>query len=167
MNSVDLVVVIIVSIGIGRGVSTGGIRQLLSLVGIVLAVLVAVRGTGSMSEQVSSLLGISNAFGLVVTFVTIFVFIQLAAYLLERILVSFLKTLNLNILNRVLGGFMGGFKALLFVSLLFFLMRFFGLPNEDTRDQSLFYESIYPILPATWEFVVGRVPNIPTEPDFG
>ncbi len=38
--------------------------------------------------------------------------------------------------------------------------RYIGIPRQEAQRQSMFYTAVYPILPATWSFVAGRVPPV-------
>jgi membrane protein required for colicin V production len=160
MNTLDLVILVVVLIGLARGFATGGIRQILSLAGVVLALLVSARLTSSIGERVAEMLGVSDSLAPIASFVVTFFVIQAAVFGLSRLLEKFLKALQLGILNRVLGGALGGFKAVLVVSLVLFVARFVGMPGQEAQQGSMLYGLVYPILPASWEFVAGRVPAV-------
>ena len=159
MNTIDLIIVVAVIFGLFRGFTTGGIRQVLSFAGIFVALVVAARSTeglgGFLVER-----GVSETLAPILAFAIVFFVIQLIAYGLARLLKSFLKAIKLGILDGVLGAGIGGFKAVLVISLVLFGARYIGLPNKEARDGSLFYETVYSILPATWNFVAGRIPRI-------
>ena len=160
MNTIDLITLVAVGIGLFRGFTTGGIRQILSLAGIVVALVVAARTTEALGAKLSEWWQLSDAIAAIVAFMLVFFAIQLIAFGVARLVEAFLKAVKLGILDKVLGAGVGGFKAVLVLSLLFFGARYLGIPNREAREASLFYESVYAILPATWEFVAGRLPRI-------
>jgi len=53
----------------------------------------------------------------------------------------------------------GGFKAVLLLSLLFLVLRVFDLPGPDARRASPLYAPVAELLPAAWDFVVARAPE--------
>ena len=160
MNTIDLITLIVVIFGLFRGYTTGGIRQILSFAGIFIALIIAARSTESLGGMLAERWGLSEALAPVVAFALVFFVIQLVAYGVARLLKSALKAVKLGALDNVLGAGIGGFKALLVVSLVLFGARYLGLPSKDMRDQSALYNTVYAILPATWNFVAGNIPKI-------
>ncbi|MEM8488791.1 MAG: CvpA family protein [Bacteroidota bacterium] len=160
MHTIDLIILVVVLIGLVRGIMTGGIRQVLSFTGIFLAFIVAARTSDGLGRRIAEGIGISESLAPIVGFAVIFLIIQGLAYGLARMLEKFLETIKLGALDKILGGGIGVFKASLMVSLVLFLGGYVGIPNKETREASVFYNTVYPIMPATWEFVTGRLPKM-------
>lgn len=160
MNTLDLIILVVVLVGLVRGLSTGGIKQVLSLAGVVIAFIGAARLSTAFGDGIAGAIGVSDRLAPIVSFVIVFFAIQLAAFGLARLLETFLKTLKLGFLNNIAGAALGGFKAVLVVSLVLFLARFVGIPGQEVEEESLLYGVVSPILPATWKFVAGRVPDV-------
>ena len=160
MNTIDLIILVVVLIGLVRGIMTGGIRQVLSFAGIFLAFIIAARTTDGLGRRLAEGLGVSETLAPIIGFALVFLIIQGIAYGLARTLEKFLEAIKLGALDKVLGGGIGVFKATLVISLVLFLASYVGIPNKETRDASVFYRTVYPVLPATWEFVTGRLPKI-------
>ncbi|MDZ4698623.1 MAG: CvpA family protein [Rhodothermales bacterium] len=160
MGSLDLVILVGLVIGLARGFSTGGIRQLFSLAGIVFAFVFAAQLMQSVGDRLAGNAGISPGLAPIVGFIAIFLVVQVAAYAVSRLLETFLKALKLGIVNRVIGGAIGGFKAMLVLSLTFFAFGFVGIPAPATRDASLFYHTVTAILPSTWNYISERLPML-------
>ncbi len=158
MGTLDLVILVGLVIGLARGFSTGGIRQLFSLAGIVFAFVFAAQLMQTVGDRLAGNAGLSPGLAPIVGFVAIFLVVQVAAYAISRLLETFLKALKLGIVNRVVGGAIGGFKAMLVLSLTFFAFGFVGIPDPTTRDASLFYHTVSAILPGTWNYVSERLP---------
>jgi membrane protein required for colicin V production len=158
MGTLDLVILVGLVIGLARGFSTGGIRQLFSLAGIVFAFVFAAQLMRSVGDRLAGNAGISPGLAPIVGFIAIFLVVQVAAYAVSRLLETFLKALKLGILNRIVGGAIGGFKSMLVLSLAFFAFGFVGIPDPATRDSSLFYHTVSAILPGTWNYVSERLP---------
>lgn len=160
MHTIDLVILVAVLIGLVRGVMTGGVRQVLSFGGILLAFIVAARTTDGLGRRLAEGLGVSEALAPVIGFALVFLIIQGIAYGLARMIEKGLEAVKLGVLDKALGGGIGVFKASLVVSLVLFLGSYIGVPRQEVRDASLFYRTVYPVLPATWEFITGNLPKV-------
>ena len=160
MVPIDFVIITILVIGVVRGFFTGGIKQVLSVAGVILGLLFAVSLSKPLGDQLVKINWSTESLAPAISFVVIFFVVQLIILLLTYFLRSVLEKIKLGALDKVLGGILGGGKAILVVSLLLFLIRFVGIPNEEQRERSLFYDIVYPIMPATWDFVVGQAPEI-------
>jgi membrane protein required for colicin V production len=158
MGFLDLFILVVIVIGMARGFSTGGIRQVFSLAGILFAFIFAAQLMRGVGEKLAGTSGISPGLAPIIGFVAVFLVVQVAAYAISRLFESFLKALKLGILNRIAGGAIGAFKATLILSLLAFVFGFVGLPEQPTREASLFYEPVSTVLPGTWNYVSDRLP---------
>ncbi len=158
MGNLDLVILVGLVIGLARGFSTGGIRQLFSLAGILFAFVFAAQLMRSVGDRLAGSAGLSPGLAPIVGFIAIFLVVQVAAYAVSRLLETFLKALKLGIVNRVVGGAIGGFKAMLVLSLAFFAFGYVGIPEPASRDASLFYHTVSAILPGTWNYISARLP---------
>lgn len=160
MTTVDVIILILLVVGIVRGVLTGGIKQVLSFVGVVLGLLLAVSLSEPVSKKLVELNWSPEGLAPALSFIIIFFLVQGLVLIVTHFLKSVLEKIKLGGLDKALGGIMGGGKAILVISLILFLVRFIGIPGEEQRDSSFFYDIIYPITPATWDFVVGNAPEL-------
>ena len=160
MTTVDVIVLILFLVGIVRGILTGGIKQVLSLVGVIAGLLLAVSLSNWLSAHLVNLGWSPEQLAPALSFVIIFFSVQAIVLLATYLLKSALEAIKLGALDKTLGGIMGGGKAILVISLILFLVRFIGLPEEEQREKSLFYDIVYPIMPAAWDFIVGNAPDL-------
>ena len=159
MVTIDFVMLVLITLGTVRGAMTGGINQLLSLAGIIVALLLAAPLSGLVSEQLIKHTDIAEEFIPILSFLVIFGLIQVGAYFLAELIEALLKAVKLGVIDKFLGGFVGAFKAVLLIGIILFAVRFIGIPGKETREASFFYNSIYNIVPATWDFIVGNAPR--------
>ena len=160
MVPIDFVILVILVIGIVRGVMTGGIKQILSIAGVILGLLLAVSLSQPLGNQLVEINWATEALAPAIAFVIIFFVVQAVVWVAAYFLRSVLEKIKLGALDKLFGGLVGGGKAILVVSLLLFLIRFIGVPAQEQRESSLFYDVVYPIMPATWNFIVGQAPDI-------
>lgn len=156
LESLDVLIILVVAVGILRGVTTGAVRQVVSLLGTIVAIVLGLE----LMHVVGGLLGGSLADPLqpVIGFLVIFIGIQIALIFGVRLLEAAMKWFKLNPLNRIAGAFIGALKALLILSVLFLALGFFEIPEEENRNASVLYEPVAAIFPVTWNYVARYLP---------
>lgn len=151
MPALDWFIVIVLAGGLIRGFMVGAVRQVTSLAGIVVALLMSVQFMHPIGALIVSSLGLSEAVAPIAGFVVIFVGIQLLFLALSRLVERVLETLSLTLVNRAAGGALGGFKAALLLSVLFLVLSGMEMPSEETRSRSMLYPPVAKALPETLE----------------
>lgn len=141
-----------------RGVMVGAVRQVTSLVGLLVAFLFALQFMRPVGELIAYTFNLAETVGLIAGFVVVFIGVQLLFVVLSRLIEQVLETLSLSLVNRAAGGAVGGFKAALLLSLLFLVLATMDVPSEETRERSQFYQPIAQALPKTVEATAGWLP---------
>ena len=159
LTPLDWFILALVGLGMARGFMTGGVRQVTSVVGFVLAVVVGISAMEPVGRVVVESLGLSPRVGPLIGFMLVFLAVQVGVWLVIRATEALLGAIKLSLLNRLLGALVGGFKAVLLLSLLFLVLRVFDLPGPDARRASPLYAPVAELLPAAWDFVVARAPE--------
>lgn len=129
----------------------GAVRQVASLLGLVVAFFLSVQLMHPVGRLIVSSLGLSEPVAPIAGFVAIFVGIQLLFLAMSRLLEHILETLSLTLVNRAAGGALGGFKAALLLSVLFLVLSGLEMPEEQTQEQSVLYGPVATALPKTLE----------------
>jgi membrane protein required for colicin V production len=127
----------------------GAVRQVASLIGLVVAFFLSVQLMHPVGALIVSSLGLSEAVGPIAGFIVLFVGVQLLFLALSRLLERVLETLSLSLANRAAGGALGGFKAALLLSVLFLVLAGMEMPSEQVRDRSVLYAPVAKALPET------------------
>lgn len=165
MNSVDIVIAIALVIGVARGFSSGIIRQLADIIGIIFSILLAVQLMGPIGDHLITDLGWSPGVASVVAFLLVFITIQIGMFFLARLIERVIGLLQLTILNRIAGALFGGFKAALLVSVVLMVLITFETPDPSARESSVLYDPVASLVPETWDFVAEYLPVIKTISD--
>jgi membrane protein required for colicin V production len=160
MNTLDVLILLALAGGIVRGFSTGVIRQVASLVGLVLAFLLAVRLMKPVGHVVVGSLGVSEAVGPLLGFILVFLVVEVGVYALVRLVEALVGALKLTVLNRVMGGAAGGVKVGIALSVLFLFLGGLGLPDEHLRENSALFAPVASVLPTAWSYVEGVMPEV-------
>lgn len=125
MNAVDYAIIVLMLLSIGVGVIRGAIREVMNLIGWVLAFVLAYTYAGSLAPQFSEWVGEPLA-RTVLAWATIFLSVMVLAALVASLLSEVVRKLGLSALDRGVGaliGFARGMLMLLAVTLIVGLTR--------------------------------------------
>ncbi len=137
-----------------RGFLSGFLKNLFSLIGMILAFLYS----GWLSLKIKPWLSkfIYHPKGqLIIGFILAFLLIYLTFLLMGLVIVSFLKLLHLSLGDRILGAFFGFIKGALFISFFYFLII---IPFPSAK-QSLEKALSYPIVSITTKILLPLMPE--------
>ena len=160
MNTIDLLILVGLTIGLLIGLKSGLIKQALSFVGILAAFVLSLHLMKPVGEMAATSLGISQDIAPIVGFVLVFLLVQVAVFGLTKALEAVLGALKLTGVNRALGGALGAFKACLVLSVLFLVLGYMGVPSDETREESALYGTVSTLLPEAWGFVSDTFPQV-------
>lgn len=137
MTVFDYAVLVIVGISILISLMRGAVREILSLLGWVLAFYVA----RTYAIQVVPLLPYdipSERLKMLAAFIIVFLAVLLITSLISIALSGLLKEIGLGWLNRLLGGVFGFFRGLLIVTVLMILAGMTQLPKDERWTNAMF-----------------------------
>ncbi len=160
MNLLDLFILVGLAGGLIIGLRSGLIKQVLSFVGMLVAFVLSLHLMTPVGEMAAGSLGISEDIAPLVGFVLVFLGVQVAVFGLTKLLEAVVGALKLSVVNRLLGGAVGAFKACLVLSVVFLVLGYVSVPSEDTREDSAFYAPVSTVLPAAWKFVSDTFPQV-------
>jgi membrane protein required for colicin V production len=149
LAALDWFILVILAGGLIRGFMVGAVRQVASLLGLLLAFFLSVQLMHPVGALIVSSLGLSEAVAPIAGFIVIFVGVQLLFLALSRLLERVLETLSLSLVNRAAGGALGGFKAALLLSVLFLVLAGMEMPSKQVRQRSVLYSPVAKALPET------------------
>lgn len=158
MTYLDWFILIAVAAGLIRGLMVGAIRQVASIVGLLLAFVVAVQLMRPIGDMTVDSLGLSEATAPLVGFVVVFAGVHLLVIALARMLEAVIDSLSLSFANRAAGGALGAFKAALLLSVLFLVTTHAGIPDQQAQGNSMLYQPVASVLPGTWDYVAAYLP---------
>ncbi len=137
MTVFDYAVLVIVGISILISLMRGAVREILSLLGWVLAFYVA----RTYAIQVVPLLPYdipSEKLKMLAAFIIVFLAVLLITSLIAIALSGLLKEIGLGWLNRLLGGVFGFLRGLLIVTVLMILAGMTQLPKDERWTNAMF-----------------------------
>lgn len=147
MNILDIIIFAVFLIGFALGYKDGLIRKLIGLVGLALAIYLAAKYVEPVGKTLANLTGLEIYFSKIIAGIFLFFVIISIFSFIKRVIHPFDKVNNF--INQLLGAIVGSAQLLFFLSAVFFILSMFGLPEESSTKGSLFYRTVYNILPET------------------
>ncbi len=136
MNLLDGLILVPILYFAFKGFRNGIIKEVFSLVGIVLAIFICLHYTDDLNNILLPYFYKSKSYlpyiSAIILFIATLIFIEIIIYSLNKIVIA----VDLGIFNRLLGLFFGVFKTSLFISIILVLLAGFDLPNPNSRAES-------------------------------
>jgi membrane protein required for colicin V production len=159
MNFLDLAILLPILLFAFQGYRNGVVREILTIAGVIFAVFVAFQYMGELAEVLIPLFDqpddIMILISGIIMFSAVFILVLTIAFLIRK----FLEFIKLNTLNRIFGFIFGGLKSGIAISALLLLFAGFGLPGEETRNQSITYSYIIHLAPKAFNMVASIYPG--------
>ena len=114
MSGLDIVIAIVVLVGLWRGFQAGLIKTAIGLVGWLVALIAATRLAGVFSPQLSGIVQ-SPVLQMAMAFILVVIVILAIMHLVAFVFSGVLKTLRLEIVDKMAGGVLGAAKNVLMV----------------------------------------------------
>lgn len=153
MNLLDFLILIPICFFCYRGFVNGIIKEVLSIVGIILAVFLTFQYMDAVGSLIRPLFSENAGYIPFVSGALIFIgtvaAVQLIAYLAKK----FLETVKLNFVNRLAGLAFGFLKSGIVISAILLILAGFNLPGQQARDNSVAYPYIIYLAPYTYDAV--------------
>jgi len=147
----DLVILVLIIFSLIRGYMSGLVKQLASLVGLIVCAVFA----GQVASFISPyLINITSSSGYIIkplSYVVAFVIIMLFFLFLGKLIESFLKAIKINTLNKLAGSVFSVAKWLIIASILLNIVigldKDAKLISQDIRENSYSYTYVKAITP--------------------
>jgi membrane protein required for colicin V production len=153
MNLLDTLILLPIAYFCYRGFMNGVIKEVLSIVGIILAVFFTFRFMEPVGNLISPLFEEQTAIIPFVSGLAIFIgtvaLVNLIAFLSKK----FLETIKLNFVNRLSGLAFGFLKSGIVISAILLILAGFNLPSQQAREDSFTYPYIIYLAPWTYDAV--------------
>lgn len=152
MNWFDILVAIIILYSFFKGYSSGFIKQLASLAGIIACILLSGKVSSVILPHLQKLGNIPDKLLEPAAFIAAFIIIAAAFLLLGHMLQSILETIKLGFINKIAGAGLGLIKWMIVLSMILNLLvkidEHHVILPADISARSLTYKYIQPIAPS-------------------
>lgn len=154
MSTIDIIILVILAAAAINGFMKGGLKQLASLLGLVVGLLAARALYGALAEKLCPTVTNSLSVAQVLAFVLIWLAVPLVFSLLASLLTKVMEAIHLGMLNHLIGATVGILKWGILICLVVTLLEFFdsdnALVSKKAKQESVFY---YPIVELVQEFL--------------
>jgi membrane protein required for colicin V production len=157
LNYIDIIIVVAIAIGFLLGFKDGFVRKLVGIIGFIAAVTVALLFSSFFGRLIESTLGIEFYLAEIMGALLLFIAIMIVTTILKRVIHPFDKVNNL--INQLVGGFVGILQLLFFMSAIFLLLNIFDFPDKKTQNSSVLYNYTYGFIPTSIDFLKDYTPS--------
>ena len=157
MNYIDILIFVAIIVGFLLGFKDGFVRKLIGIIGFIAAVTIAVLLSSAVGRFIESSLGIEFYLAEIMAGLLLFITIMIVTTILKRVIHPFDKVNNL--INQLIGGFIGVVQLLFFISAIFLLLNIFDFPDKKTQSASLLYKYAYGVIPSSINFLKDYTPD--------
>lgn len=152
LNWLDIFVGIALVIALINGYKKGLVMQAVGLVSIVLAAIFGGKLAKIILPELLRLLHLSPNIAGVLSYIFAFALIAVVMYLIGNAIQKFLQAVNLNFINRVLGGIIAMATTMVVLSILLNLTLMIDpyakIIKPSIRAEAFFYERVKSVVPA-------------------
>jgi len=161
VNFIDIIIIILVLLAAFKGFSRGIIKELISLISLIAGVYIASHFSVYVEKHLNNNFPKIEEYNTIISFILVFLIIYLSLKLAGVIINKFVKIIQLNLINKILGLLFGASKAILIIAFILFELNhleqsFSTIISKNQKEESKFYnlfvEEIIPkISPTTKE----------------
>lgn len=143
------------------GVKRGLIRQVLEVVGIVVAFLAAFYFAHNLAEWIEGRTDADYRVSLALAALAIFIGIIIGVHFIGLGLKKLFGLTIMGVFDRVAGGLFGALKGVLIISLVLSVIMILPFPDDikDELREDPVAGAIYPVLPVMFDAVVSNIPG--------
>jgi membrane protein required for colicin V production len=157
LNYIDIIIILAIAIGFLLGFKDGFVRKLVGIIGFIAAVTIAILFSSFVGRLIETTLGIEFYLAEIMAALILFIAIMIVTTILKRVIHPFDKVNNL--INQLVGGFVGILQLLFFMSAIFLLLNIFDFPDKETQSSSIFYYYTYGFIPNSIDFLKDYTPS--------
>lgn len=159
MNLLDLLILLPIAYFCYRGFTDGFIKEVFSIIGIILAVFLTFQYMEPVGKIISPLFDEKSSFipfisGLIIFIGTVCI-VNLLAFFSKKLL----ESVRLNFINRLAGLAFGFLKSGIIISAVLLILAGFNLPSQDSRKKSITYSYIIYLAPWAYNSVAAVYPG--------
>lgn len=157
MNWIDFVIIILLVFGLARGFIDGLIKELASLLALILGIWGAIKFSAFTAAKLYDYFDMTGKYVGIIAFAITFVVIVIIIHFIGLLVDKFVSAISLGFLNRLLGIVFGLFKTALILSVIFVILNAIDDKHQflprDTIERSKFYSPIADIAPALFPLI--------------
>jgi membrane protein required for colicin V production len=156
MNWIDLIIVVLVILSVISGFTNGLVKEVASLVGLILGIWGAIKFSGFTAAKLYEWFDMSGQYVGIIAFIVTFCAIVICIHFIGVVADKVVNVVQLGFLNRLLGMVFGAIKNILILSVIFSVLnaidaRHHFLPKSV--EESKLYKPVSDIVPAIFPVI--------------
>ena len=157
MNYIDFIIIILLVFGLARGFINGFIKELASLLALILGIWGAIKFSAFTAARLYDYFDMTGQYVGIIAFLVTFVIIVIIIHFIGLLVDKFVDKISLGVLNSLLGIVFGVFKTALILSVIFTILNAFDakhhfLPKKQIENSRL-YNPIADLAPAIFPLI--------------
>jgi membrane protein required for colicin V production len=154
MNTLDLIILFPVAVGIITGLFRGLIKEVIALAILIIGIYLAKLLAPLTTDLLINLFDISAKGAQPLGFIAVFSIVAIVLTIVGHFIQGAIKMLSLGFLNSIVGGIFGGLKVALFMSIIFNVLQAIdhkiSIIEPELKEKSIFYEPVKGLAPELW-----------------
>ena len=164
MNFIDIIIVILVLIAAFKGFVNGLIKELISLIALIVGLYIASHFSVYVEKQLNYIFPKIEEYNTIISFALVFLIIYLSLKLAGIIIHKFVKIIQLNLINKISGLLFGTIKAILIIAYILVELEhleqsFNIIIPENQKEESKLYPLVENIIPTIIPIVKEKIKN--------
>lgn len=159
MNLLDFLILLPIAYFCYRGFINGIIKEVLSIVGIILAVFFTFQYMEPVGRMISPMFEEKSSAIPFVSGLIIFISTLSLVHFIALLSKKFLEVIKLNALNRIAGAAFGFLKSGIVISAILLILAGFSLPSNEARQDSTTYSFVIYLAPWAYDTVATAYPG--------
>ena len=123
MNWIDFIIIILLVFGLARGFINGFIKELASLLALILGIWGAIKFSTFTAGKLYDYFDMTGQYVGIIAFLITFVIIVIIIHFIGLVVDKFVEKISLGVLNSLLGLVFGVFKTALILSVIFTVLN--------------------------------------------
>lgn len=160
MNTPDIIILVVLAVGSFRGWQSGLFRQIASVAGVILGLLVASMLYMTLGDWLTLQMEMQRGVAYALAFIMIWIGVPLALSVIAYCLTKTMETLCLGWLNRLGGAAIGAMKYLLLLSCVINVMVRLQFMNDPSDTGSRFYKPLKSVSGIFFDYCADHVRRI-------
>ena len=156
MNWIDFVIVILIVLSVISGFSHGLVKEVASLVGLILGIWGAIKFSTFTAEKLNEWFDMSGQYVGIIAFVITFCAIVVVIHFIGVMADKVVDAVSIGFLNRLLGMAFGAVKNIMILSVIFTILNAIDARRPflpKAVDESKFYAPISDIVPSIFPVI--------------
>lgn len=152
MSQIDLIILIIVILGVIRGLFKGFVMSITSLAGLILGFYLSLRFAWYIEIYLREATGSNSPFMHILAFILCYTLVMIIVFIAGKSIEKALSVTPLGCVNRIGGGLFGAFKGLLLISAFIYVIEIADRNSvfikPEAKQKSVMYKPLAKLVPS-------------------